>query len=128
MVRRPTMSRQTPSRLSLHQEETATAAAAGGGATAAAAATARMAGATGVDRMMVRRPTMSRQTPSRLSLHQEETATVRSREEMAAGAGTVTVRTSTGLQERRAGTYYLEDDGEAAALPVERVRTSLRTE
>ena len=45
-----------------------------------------------------------------------------------AGADTVTVRTSTGLQERRAGTYSLEDDGGAAALPIERVQTSLRTE
>ena len=56
-----------------------------------------------------------------------EMATVRYREGMAAGAGTVTVRRSTGLTERRAGTYSPEDDGEATVLPIERVRTSLRT-
>ena len=56
-----------------------------------------------------------------------EMATVRYRERMAAGAGTVTVRRSTGLTERRAGTYSPEDDGEATVLPIERVRTSLRT-
>jgi hypothetical protein len=55
-------------------------------------------------------------------------ATVRFREEMAAGTGIVMVRRCIGLQERRAGTYSLEDDGGAAALPVERVQTSLRTE
>ena len=42
-------------------------------------------------------------------------------------AGTVTVRRSTGLQERRAGTYSPEDDGGATALPIERVRMSRRT-
>ena len=57
----------------------------------------------------------------------EERAMVRFREEMAAGAGIATVRRSTGLQERRAGTLSLEDDGGAAALPIERVQTSLRT-
>jgi hypothetical protein len=57
----------------------------------------------------------------------EERAMVRFREGMAAGAGIATVRRSTGLQERRAGTLSLEDDGGAAALPIERVQTSLRT-
>jgi len=42
-------------------------------------------------------------------------------------AGTVTVRRCTGLQERRAGTNSLEDDGGASALPIQRVRMSLRT-
>ena len=53
--------------------------------------------------------------------------TVRFREGMAAGAGIVTVRRSTGLQERRAGTCSLEDDGGAASLPIERGQTSLWT-
>ena len=39
-------------------------------------------------------------------------------------AGTVMVRTSTGLQERRAGTYSLEDDGGTTAPPIERMRMS----
>ena len=43
-------------------------------------------------------------------------------------AGNVTVRRCTGLQERRAGTYSLEDYGGAIAPPpIERVRMSLRT-
>jgi len=46
------------------------------------------------------------------------------------GAGNITVRRCTGLQEQRAGTYSPEDDGGATALQierVERVRMSLRT-
>ena len=43
-------------------------------APATQAAAVKLAGATGVDRKMLRHPMMSRRTPSRLSLHQEETA------------------------------------------------------